>query len=227
MKDSENKQSLAEILKHPMATMIMGFFLTGVIGTSITNYYSMKQREEKRHIEMVETNKKTVALLASLNAERLAQAEMLLNALERGNTESIKKLVKMYRETELRWKSESTPALMAARQVLPDEKYYRFREYMENEYRTQFLVPISLCLELAEQAIENASPVDEVLTSCRAKEYLKHAGQCNTAVLDVLYEMAKSTIDDDSTDKLEEQKRIHKKRISKSCAPLKEQPVIM
>ena len=207
MKDTENKHSWAEILKHPMATLIMGFFLTGVVGTGITNYYSMKQREEKRHIEMVETNKKTVSLLASLNAERLAQAEMLFNALERGNTESIKKLIKMYRETELRWKSESTPALMAARQVLPDEKYYRFREYMENEYRTQFLVPIGLCLELADQAIRNGNPVDGILTSCRAREYLKHAGQCNTAVLDTLYEMAKGTIDDYSTDRLEEQKR--------------------
>lgn len=220
MEDTEKKHSWAEILKHPTANMIIGFLLTGVIGTSITNYYSMKQREEKRHIEMVETNKKSVAILASLNAERLAQAEMLLTALERGNKESIQKLIKMYAETELRWKTESSPALMAARQVLPNEKYYRFREYMENEYRKRFLVPIGLCLSQAEQAVNNGSPVAEILTSCKAREYLKQAGLCNTSLLDTLYEMAKGTIDDYSSAKLEEEKQAHKKRIAVACAPI-------
>jgi len=224
MAETEKKYSWTEIFKHPMATMVMGFFLTGVIGTSITNYYSMKQREEKRHIEMVTTNKKTVALLASLNAERLAQAEMLLTALERGNEENIKKLKKMYTESELRWKTESSPALMAARQVLPNEKYYRFRGYMENEYRVRFLVPIGLCLDQASQAINKGNPVAEVLDSCRARAYLKHAGRCNTVLLDTLYEMARGTIDDYSSAKLEEEKQEHKKRITVACAPLGASP---
>ncbi|MCK5666491.1 MAG: hypothetical protein KAI17_23530, partial [Thiotrichaceae bacterium] len=63
MEDTEKKRSWAEILKHPTANMIIGFLLTGIIGTSITNYYSMKQRQEKQHDEMVETNKKAVASL--------------------------------------------------------------------------------------------------------------------------------------------------------------------
>lgn len=220
MENTENNRSWAEILKHPMANMIIGFLLTGVIGTSITNYYSMKQRQENRHIEMVETNKKAVALLASLNAERLAQAEMLLTALEKGKEENINELIKMYTETELRWRKESSPALMAARQVLPNEQYYRFREYMENEYRARFLVPIGLCLDQAGQAINNGENVAEILTSCKAREYLKQAGRCNTALLDTLYEMAKGTIDEYSTAKLEEEKQAHRKIIATACAPV-------
>ena len=220
MGDTEKKSSWAEILKHPMANMVVGFLLTTVVGTGITNYYTMKQREQKRHEDMVETNKKTVALLASLNAERLAQAEMLLTELEEGNEENSKKLIKMYKETKLRWKKESTPALLAARLVLPQEKYYRFRNYMENEYRTRFLTTIGKCLNEASDAIEHGKPVAELLKSCRVREYLKHAGRCNIALLDTLYEMARGTIDDYDTDTLAEQRALHNKRIKVACAPL-------
>ena len=91
---------------------------------------------------------------------------------------------------------------------------------MENEYRKRFLVPIGLCLGQAEQAVNNGSPVAEILTSCKAREYLKQAGLCNTTLLDTLYEMAKGTIDDYSAEQLEEQKEMHKKRITVAYAPL-------
>ena len=153
----EEKRSLAEMLKHPTANMIIGFLLTSVLGAGITNYYSAKRQQEKQYEEMVATNKATIAKLASLNAERLARAEQLITALERGELDSVKELQKMYQETELRRKMESSPALMAARQVLPQEKFYRFREYMENEYRSRFLTPISQCIEQANQAIDEYS----------------------------------------------------------------------
>jgi hypothetical protein len=109
---------------------------------------------------------------------------------------------------------------MAARNVLPNEKYYKFRGYMEKEYRTRFLVPIGRCLEQAGQAIKNGSPVAEVLSSCKAREYLEHAGNCNTALLDTLYEMAKGTIDGYSPAKLEEERQVHKQKIALACAPV-------
>ncbi|GJL71955.1 MAG: hypothetical protein NMNS01_11540 [Nitrosomonas sp.] len=217
---SEEKKSLAEKLKHPTANMIIGFLLTSVLGTGITNYYSAKRQQEKQHEEMVAINKTTIAKLASLNAERLARAEQLVTTVERGELESVKELKKMYQETELRWKMESSPALMAARQVLPQEKYYRFRDYMENEYRSRFLTPISQCIEQASQAKEDNSSMAAALQSCRIKEYLHQAGNCNTAILDILFEMAKGTIDKYSADELEEQKATHKKRVAVACAPI-------
>jgi hypothetical protein len=217
----EEKRSLAEMLKHPTANMIIGFLLTSVLGAGITNYYSAKRQQEKQYEEMVATNKATIAKLASLNAERLARAEQLVTALERGELDSVKELQKMYQETELRWKMESSPALMAARQVLPQEKFYRFREYMENEYRSRFLTPISQCIEQANQAIDDESSMADILQSCQIREYLQQAENCNTAILDILYEMAKGTIDEYRADELEEQKAIHKKRMAVACAPIK------
>ena len=127
MEDSEKKHSWTEILKHPTANMIIGFLLTGVLGAGVTNYYSMKRQKEAQHTEMVAANKEMITTMASLNAERQARAEMLITALEEGDMESIKELKKMYDDAVLRWKTESSPALMAARQVLPKDKYYRFR----------------------------------------------------------------------------------------------------
>lgn len=68
---------------------------------------------------------------------------------------------------------ESSPALMAARQVLPQEKYYRFREYMKNEYRARCLTPISQCIEQANRVIDDGlSSMTDFLQSCQIKEYL-------------------------------------------------------
>lgn len=220
MEETEKKRSWAEILKHPTANMIIGFLLTGVVGTAVTNYYSMKRQQETRHTELVAANKETVSTLASLNAERLARAEMLLAALEEGDRESIKELKKMYKEAELRWKTESSPALMVARQVLPQERYYRFRDYMENEYHSRFLIPIGQCLKQASKAVADGNSVSELLANCRAREYLDQAGKCNMALLDTLYEMAKGTIDDYNSAELELQKEKYKKRISIACVEL-------
>lgn len=218
MENTEKKSSWAEILKHPTANMIIGFLLTGVLGAGVTNYYSMKRQNEAQHAEMVAANKEMVATLASLNAERQARAEMLLTALEEGDIDSINELKKMYREAELRWKTESSPALMAARQVLPKDKYYRFRKYMENEYNARFLKPMSLCLKQASTAAAKGGPVAEVLSSCRANDYIHQAAKCNIALLDILYEMAKGTIDDLSPEVLKQQKEVHKKMITEACA---------
>jgi hypothetical protein len=115
---------------------------------------------------------------------------------------------------------ESSPALMAARQVLPQEKFYRFREYMENEYRARFLTPISQCIEQANQAKDDNSSMAAILQSCQIKEYLQQAGNCNTAILDIFFEMAKGAIDEYSADELEKQKVMHKKRMAAACAPI-------
>jgi hypothetical protein len=91
---------------------------------------------------------------------------------------------------------------------------------MENEYRARFLTPISQCIEQANQAIGDNSSMAAILQSCQMREYLQQAENCNTAILDILFEMAKGTIDKYSADKLEEQKAIHKKRVAAACAPV-------
>lgn len=220
MTDTEKKRSWADILKHPTANMILGFLLTGVIGTAVTNYYSMKREKESQYAEMVAANKEMISTMASLNAERLARAEMFLAALEEGDHESLKELKKMFKEANLRWKMESSPALMVARQVLPKDNYYRFRDYVDKEYNTRFLKPMGQCLKQASTAASNGGPVAEVLSACKAREYLDQAGKCNTALLDILYEMAKGTIDDLSPEELKQQKEAHKKMIAEACTAI-------
>lgn len=80
---------------------------------------------------------------------------------------------------------ESSPALMAARQVLPNEKYYRFREYTENKYRARFLIPISQCIEQVSQAKDDNSSIAAILQSCQIKEHLHQAGNCCSGLMEM------------------------------------------
>ncbi len=48
MSQENKKPSLADLLKHPMANMVVGFVLTGVIGTGVTQYFTSKHKEHQR-----------------------------------------------------------------------------------------------------------------------------------------------------------------------------------
>ena len=91
---------------------------------------------------------------------------------------------------------------------------------MENEYNARFLKPMSLCLKQASTAAAKGGPVAEVLSSCRASDYMRQAAKCNIALLDILYEMAKGTIDDLSPEKLKQQKGAHKKMVAEACTAI-------
>lgn len=221
MDPEENKKSWAAILKHPMANIILGFILTGVVGTSITNYYSKKGLEEKRYQQMVSAQQKAVNKLATLNADRLARAEMMLNGLESGKgKDKIEDLIKLYKQAELQWKTESSPVMMAARQVLPEDAYYRFRDYMRVEYQERFLDPLDSCMNQLSAAAHEGQATQPILESCGARQYLNGAGRCNQALLDVFYELAQGSIDGASKQAIDEQKEKHRQRLTSACAKI-------
>jgi hypothetical protein len=48
MAEEKSKLQIGEMLRHPIANVIIGFVLTGVLGTSLTQYYSMKRQQVSR-----------------------------------------------------------------------------------------------------------------------------------------------------------------------------------
>ena len=112
------------MLRHPMANVIIGFVLTGVLGTTLTQYDSMKRQQEAQHQQQIEARKKAVSELSSLNDEVLACAEGLLRALELGDSEHLDELKKLYNDAVLHWKTEHHSTLLIARDVLPASMYH-------------------------------------------------------------------------------------------------------
>jgi hypothetical protein len=76
-----------------------------------------------------------------LNADYLARAEMFLAAVDRGDAGGAKELKAVFDDVAIRWRTETSPTLMAARDVLPPDVYVRFRDRLHAEFRERFLVP--------------------------------------------------------------------------------------
>jgi hypothetical protein len=222
--DADRKRSMADLLKHPLANVIIGFLLTGVLGTTLTQYYiSQREKQSKQH-ELTTTRKQSIAEFAALNAEYLARAEMFLAAVDRGDAGSAKELKKMFDDATVRWRTETSATLMAARDVLPPEIYVEFREQLSAEFRERFLFPFGECLErgrkvLGEDGDGEDGDVATVLADCRAREYLSRAGNCSQALLDMFYELSGYTVGG----RVEEALRVNRDKfrdaVRKACAP--------
>ena len=94
---------LEGFLRHPMATMLIGFVLTGIVGTILTNHFVNLRQKEAAAIERREVRRKVVLEASRLFSERLGHAEMLSIALEsRAPREAIVRLKQLYDEAEAR-----------------------------------------------------------------------------------------------------------------------------
>lgn len=216
---SESKKSFADVLKHPMANVIIGFLLTGVLGGALTNYYTTKRAEDARVQAQIQARKEAVIKLTGLNAEQIARAEQLMTALEAGNTQKdLVELAELYQAANIRWRSETSPALTAAREVLPPDVYYDFRARVKGEFRARFLKPLKRCLSMSQKAMAEGEPVANVLASCKARELLEGASTCSDALMDLLYELAGGTIDKHDDAWMRATRERHRARLKDACA---------
>jgi len=216
--DTKEKKSVGELLKHPLANVIVGFLLTGVLGTTITQYYIALREKQAQQRELVTTRKESIAELSALNAEYLARAEMLLAAIDRGDEDSGKELKAMFDETTVRWQTEKAPTLMAAREVLPHEIYLQFRDKLNKVFRERFLVPFGTCAKRAVGALGTGEDVASVLQECRAREYLAQASTCSQALLDMLYELSGYTVKGEIEKALQADRDTYRAALQQACS---------
>jgi hypothetical protein len=199
--------------------MVVGFLLTGVIGTAVTQYFTSQHKEHQRIQKLAEERKEVVAKLSSLNAEHLASAEQLLSALERGkSTDKLAEMRELYEAATRRWRTESHPALMIAREVLPEDAYYTFRDRLRNEVQRRFMEPFGDCLGRASLAQAGGESVADVLADCRARDHLEQAGRCGETLMDMFYDLAASTVEKRDEEWLREKRELHGKRVEDACA---------
>jgi hypothetical protein len=214
---TEEKRSIGELLKHPLANVLIGFLLTGVLGTTLTQYYIVQREKHSKQLELATTRKASIAELAALNAEYLARAEMFLAAVDRGDAGTAKELKAMFDDAAVRWQTETSPTLMAARDVLPPEIYVKFRDRVTKEFRERFLVPFGECLERARKVLDENGEVASVLADCRAREYLRQAGACTQSLLDMLYELSGYTVNGRVEEALKVNREKYRGILEKAC----------
>lgn len=219
MSEPAKKSNASEWLRHPVASVVIGFFLTGVVGGALTNYYTLQRAEAQRKQAQIEARTEAVTRLSALSTEQIARAEQLISALQSDTrAEDLDELVDLYQAASIRWRSEASPALIAAREVLPAEVYYRFRHRVKGEFRERFLDPLSTCISRSQKALKTGEPVDQILDDCKAARLLSQAGHCVDALMDLLYEIADGSIDDHDEAWIAEQRERHRERLAVACA---------
>lgn len=219
MSDQNPKRSLADALRHPLANVVIGFLLTGVVGGALTNYYTQQRTQAARTQAQMDARKESIARLASLNAEHVARAEQLLRAIELGSgKDDVAELMELYEAARMRWRTETSPALLAAREVLPAEAYYRLRTRLKTELGKRFLDPLQTCAQEAQRALAQEDSVAEVLATCDAQALIEGAGNCTDALMDLFYETASGTIERKGDDWAERVEGLHRERIAAACA---------
>lgn len=217
--DTREKRSFGEMLRHPLANVIIGFLLTGVLGTAITQHYIALREKQAQQRELAATRKESLAELAALNAEYLARAEMLLAAIDRGNEGGATKLKAVFDDAAVRWHTGKAPALIAAREILPHEIFIQFRDKLDKGFRDRFLVPLGACVNNAADALADDEDVATVLRECHAREYLVQASTCSQSLLDMLYELSAYTVEGEVEGAFQGNRDTYRAVLQRACSP--------
>lgn len=218
MTETEPKRLVSELLKHPMANVVVGFLLTGVIGGALTNYYTFKRTEQTHQQALIEARKETVTKLISLNAEHIARAKQLLSTFEeKQKPEDFDELKGLYEAARIRWQTESSPALLAAREVLPAEVYYEFRKRIQMKLQARFLDPLHACMSEAKLAYQEGRPAAPIVKSCGALDIVVGSERCIEGLMDMLYELAGGTIEQHDREWFRDLQQQYQPRLDEVC----------
>lgn len=212
------KRTIGDMLKHPLVNVVVGFLLTGVLGTTLTQYYIVQREKQKQQHELATTRKESIATLSTLNAEYLARAGMLLAAVDRGDEDSIKKLRAVFDDAAMRWQIEKPPTILAARDVLPEEIYLQFRDHLNKGFRERFMVPLGECLENAKEELAEGGDVASVLPDCGAHDYLTQAMACSRVLLDMLHEISGYTVEGKTEEALQANRDTYRVALQQACS---------
>ena len=68
-------------LGHPLVSIVLGFILTGVLSTAITQHFLDQREQERLRAQAAIDGKQAIQQFSKLNEERKVRAEMMLKAL--------------------------------------------------------------------------------------------------------------------------------------------------
>lgn len=182
---------LEGLLRHPMATMLIGFVLTGVVGTILTNHFANLRQKEAGGIERREIRRKAVLEASRLFSERLGRAEALSVALEsRASREAITRLKQLYDDAEARAVGVRQELVLLMREALLESDFESFRSDIETRLARKRMRPLRECVDRAGARALAGGDGAAVLRDCRAAQLLAETRVCGDAIADGLYDLA-------------------------------------
>jgi hypothetical protein len=205
-------------LKHPLVNMVIGFILTGVLGTAITQHFMDQREQERLRAQFALDTKQAIQQFAKLNQERKVRAEMLLKALRSGsNDDEVKVARQAYEKAYVAWSVERPGTLLLFRDLLSSENYELVETGFKESLVGKIFSPIRLCLTTALGHGDDRVAATRTLEACRIDELLERSSTCSLALAAAVSDLAGTRSDWVSTEEVAELQKRARDSIGKQC----------
>src|SRR5262245_30140628 len=179
---------LDQLLRHPLTALVVGFLLTGLVGSWLTSMYAEKSRERDRTLAedraQFDLSLKSIDDFTTLLYARRTRAAMLYSSFVRdAPPDEIKQRKHDYDEAFAAWNSRLQATLFTIRRAVKAAEY----SYFENLVETRLVPPfraLDSCLTRMydERIAARKAPPD----SCDPPKLLQVTLDCSYAVSDEL-----------------------------------------
>jgi len=205
-------------LRHPLAAVIVGFFLTGVIGSWLANHQAELRQAEADEARLRETRRHAVVEISRLLSERFTRLEMLIGAINRRSSpEVIVELRKLSNEAETKWHLSRHEAFMLVREVTGEADYLSLRADIDERMAKKRVVPLTACVQRASDLAAAGEDGTDELVKGRASELLNECRAGSEALVDGVYDLASiSTLDPADPRAVAVRERV-RDRFAKAC----------
>jgi hypothetical protein len=211
-------EDLTTWLKHPLVNMVIGFLLTGVLGTAITQHFLDQREQERLRAQFALDTKQAIQQFAKLNEERKVRAEMLLRTLRNSsNDDEMKAARQEYETAYVAWSVERPGTLLLFRDLLSSENYELVETGFKESLVGKIFSPIRLCLTTSLGHGDDRAAVNRTLEDCRINELLELSSTCSLALAAAVSDLAGTRSEWVSTEEIAELQKRARDSIGKQC----------
>jgi len=205
-------------LEHPLASIVLGFILTGVLGTAITQHFLDRREQEKLRAQATLDRKQAIHQFSKLNEERKVRADMMLKALRsNSNDDELKTARQEYEKAYVTWSVERPSMLLLFRDLLSSENYQLVETRFTESLVGKIFSPIRLCLATSLGHGNDWEAVNRTLEACRIDELLELSSTCSLALAAAVSDLAETNSEWFATEDMVELQKRARDSIDEQC----------
>lgn len=204
-------------LKHPLVNVVVGFILTGVLGTAITQHFLDRRAQETMEAQVALDRKKAIQQFSELNESRIVRAEILLRALRSGDGDALKPARAEYEKAYVAWSVEQQSVLLLLRDLLAPEDHQLVKARLREVLVGKIFDPLRSCLTASFDQRNDRAAAIKTLDDCRVDELLERSGTCARALAAAVSDLAGARSAWASEDQSADSRKRARDAIQQSC----------
>jgi len=174
-----------------LVNIALGFILTGVLGTAITQHFLDQREQEKLRAQLAIDKKQAIIQFSRINEERRVRGELMLNALRaNANSDELQSAKQAYEKAYVNWSVERPATLLLFRELLSPENYQLVKSWFEESLVNKIFNPLRQCLTESIEHVDDKAAIDQTLEACRIDELLERGSMCSQALAAVVSDLA-------------------------------------